>query len=83
MLPNTSVNCALQVYVWDLKLQQQQTGTPTSVAAAATALTAHPVLRTLKHHKEPVVAAGWSSNCSQLVSADKAGNLAFWQCVEN
>jgi hypothetical protein len=40
------------------------------------------VLRQLRHHKEAVVAAGWSSNCCQLVTADKAGGLAFWQCEE-
>lgn len=34
----------------------------------------------LKHHKEPVVAAGWSSDCAMLVTADKAGGVAFWQC---
>jgi hypothetical protein len=45
-------------------------------------MAAQPVVRTLKHHKEAVVAAGWSSNCCQLVSADKAGNIAFWQCPE-
>lgn len=78
----------LQVFVWDLKPQQQQSGgggptTTTSVAAAAAAaMTAAPRVRQLRHHKEPVVAAGWSSNCSQLVTADKAGNVAFWQCID-
>lgn len=80
--PSLLVLCAhTQVYVWDLK-PQQQVGAPTSVAAAAAALTAQPVVRQLRHHKEPVVAAAWSSNCCQLVTADKGGNLAFWQCIE-
>lgn len=54
-----------QVVVWDLQ------------AAPGSA----PAVKHLKHHKEAAVAAGWSSNCSQLVTADKAGTVAFWQCT--
>lgn len=55
----------LQVYVWDMQ-------------AAATSSAS---VRVLKHHKEAVVAAGWSSNCMTLVSCDKGGAVAFWQCT--
>eukprot|EP00775_Hariotina_reticulata_P003175 gene3175-3453_t len=55
-----------QVFVWDLLAPA---GSPAAV-------------KQLKHHKEAVVAAGWSSNCSQLVTADKTGLVAFWQCTE-
>ncbi len=54
----------LQVFVWDLKAAQ---GSPAAV-------------KQLKHHKDAVVATGWSSDCSALVSCDKAGVVAFWQC---
>jgi hypothetical protein len=56
----------LQVFVWDLQ------AAPGSAAA----------VRQLKHHKEAAVAAGWSSDCCQLVTADKGGGLAFWMCQD-
>jgi WD40 repeat protein len=75
-----------QVYVWDLTPQQAgQHGAPpppSSAAAPSSAPGGAPVLRTLKHHKEAVVAAGWSSDCCQLVTADKAGVVAFWRLEE-
>ena len=37
-------------------------------------------MRMLRHHKDAVVACGWSTDCSVLVSADKSGAVAFWQC---
>eukprot|EP00882_Tetradesmus_deserticola_P009279 GHRQ01009790.1.p1 GENE.GHRQ01009790.1~~GHRQ01009790.1.p1 ORF type:complete len:247 (+),score=100.18 GHRQ01009790.1:873-1613(+) len=55
-----------QVFVWDLQ------AAPGSAAA----------VRQLKHHKEAAVAAGWSSDCCQLVTADKAGGIAFWTCQD-
>ncbi len=53
-----------QVYVWDLR-------GPASAPAKAEAL---------RFHKETVVAAGFSSDCTTLVTADKAGVVAFWLC---
>lgn len=70
-----------QVFVWDLK--PQQSGPPVTSLAAAAALAVPPTVRVLRGaHKEPVVAAGWSSNCCQMVTADKGGYVAFWQCIE-
>jgi hypothetical protein len=58
--------CLPQVFVWDMQ------AAPGSAAA----------VRQLKHHKEAAVAAGWSSDCCQLVTADKAGGIAFWTCQD-
>lgn len=58
--------CSLQVFVWDLQ------AAPGSAAAVSQ----------LKRHKEAAVAAGWSGNCCQLVTADKAGGVAFWNCQD-
>lgn len=55
----------LQVFVWDLKAAPGSAATVTQ----------------LKHHKEAAVAAGWSNNCAQLVTADKTGGIAFWNCT--
>jgi len=56
------------VFVWDLKVT-------TSGGGAAPG---HTEVRQLKHHKDPVVAAAWSSDSITMVSADKAGVVAFW-----
>ncbi len=37
-----------------------------------------PAVRTLQHHKEAVVAAAWSQDSCQLVTADKSGGMAYW-----
>lgn len=58
--------CAGQVCIWDLKA-------PAGSAAS---------VKQLRHHKEAAVAAGWASDCAHLVTADKAGGVAFWACEE-
>lgn len=55
-----------QIFVWDLKPQ----------------LGGSAAVKQLKHHKEAAVAAGWSSDCSQLVTADKTGCVAFWHLTD-
>lgn len=40
-----------------------------------------PPVTQLKGMKEQVAAVGWSYDCGTLVSTDKAGNVAFWQCA--
>ncbi|KAF8066392.1 ATG16 [Scenedesmus sp. PABB004] len=52
-----------QVFVWELR------GAPGAAAGA----------RALRHHKDAAVAAGWSADCTELVTADKAGGIAFWR----
>jgi hypothetical protein len=65
------------VYVWDLKPPSsgQQAGGGSSGGASGA-----PRAEVMRHHHEPVVAVGWSSDCAMLVSCDKGGGVAFWQC---
>lgn len=39
-----------------------------------------PVTRLVTGGKEQVAAVGWSYDCGTLVTTDKAGAVAFWQC---
>uniref|UniRef100_A0A7S2QUN2 Autophagy-related protein 16 domain-containing protein n=1 Tax=Chlamydomonas chlamydogama TaxID=225041 RepID=A0A7S2QUN2_9CHLO len=64
------------VYVWDLNA-------PSSKAATnpATGLATVSTSTVLRHHKEAVVAVSWNNDVSSLVTADKAGVVAFWSLV--
>jgi hypothetical protein len=50
----------------------------TCPSAPGSGAAAPPVTR-LQGAKEQVAAVGWSHDCGTLVTADKAGCVAFWQ----
>jgi WD40 repeat protein len=68
------------VVVWDVLGQPKRSsdggGTPTAAGSSSPA-----GVTVLRYHKDAVVACAWSSDCSTLVTGDKAGQMAFWQCV--
>lgn len=57
----------MQVYVWDLK--------PASALSSGSTR-----VDILRHHEDAVVAVGWSHDCASLVTCDKSGTVAVWQC---
>jgi WD40 repeat protein len=74
------------VVVWDVMLpagaQQAGAGGTASPRSSSSGGGAAPAgAAVLRHHRDAVVACAWSSDCTTLVSGDKAGQLAFWQCT--
>jgi hypothetical protein len=74
-----------QVFVWDVKPPSSRrtsaSGAPEPLARRASISGAGPPVTRLAGMKEQVAAVGWSYDGGTLVTADKTGGVAFWQCA--
>jgi hypothetical protein len=73
------------VFVWDLKppssRRTSQSGISDPLGGRRTSLTGGAPVTRLAGMKEQVAAVGWSYDGGMLVTADKTGGVAFWQCT--